>query len=158
MVAVVVFGLDMLGIGGIARQGVEVDHAVELPALADPVVDRLSLGLLRLVVVAVEGRAVECILERRQSRAEDSQAMLVCARDQLLVAFNDVLSGRRRLALGNEDGVGPANVVDAIISTASPNFLPLSHRVMFSGGRSHTWSHTATKNAPQIQPRLEFSP
>jgi hypothetical protein len=34
MVAVVVFGLDMLGIGGIARQGVEVDHAVELPALA----------------------------------------------------------------------------------------------------------------------------
>src|SRR5208282_866618 len=72
MVAVVVFGLDMLGIGGIARQGVEVDHAVELPALADPVVDRLPLGLFRLVIVAVQGRAVERILERRQGRAQDS--------------------------------------------------------------------------------------
>ncbi len=37
MLAVVVFGLDMLGIGGIARQSVGLDHAVELPALADPV-------------------------------------------------------------------------------------------------------------------------
>ncbi len=41
MVAVVIFGLDVLGIGGIAGQGVEIDHPVELAARADPVVDRL---------------------------------------------------------------------------------------------------------------------
>ena len=80
MVAVVVFGLDMLGIGRIARQGVEVDHAVELPALADSVIDRFPLGLFRFVIVAVQGRAVERILERRQSRAQDSRMMLVRAR------------------------------------------------------------------------------
>jgi hypothetical protein len=120
---VVVFGLDMLGIGGIARQGVEVDDAVELPALADPVVDRLPLGLFRLVIVAVEGRAVERILERRQRRSQDSHVMLVRSRDQLLVAFNDVLSGRRRLTRGNEDGVGPTDVAIAAAKAKEDKLL-----------------------------------
>ena len=105
------------GLAGSRASGVEVDHAVEGAAGADPLVDRLPLRLLGLAVVAVERLAVERVLERRQRGADDPHALGVRAGDQLLVAGDDVLGRGRRLALGTSIVPGQPMSLMPIIST-----------------------------------------
>src|SRR6186997_523578 len=59
------------GLGGIAGDGVEVDDAVELAAGADPLVDRLAVGL------ALRARIRGEPLEGQDGRAVDAHAVAV---------------------------------------------------------------------------------
>jgi hypothetical protein len=88
MVAAVVRRPQPQGAGRVPHREVEVDHAVQFLAGADPVVDRLALGILLQRIVA---RA----LERHQRAADHGDAPRMGARDQLPIAGNQV-GGRDR--------------------------------------------------------------
>src|SRR4029079_6664802 len=74
----------------IARDAVEVDHAVVLAARSDPIVQRLALGLaLR--------RVIRGALERRERRAIDLEATSMRSLDQLPMARDQVGCARARV-------------------------------------------------------------
>ena len=73
IVAAVIYRLGVLRVRRIAHDCVEVDHAVELAARADPFVDRLADLLFVGIVIAFQRPALESVLERRQRRAENAQ-------------------------------------------------------------------------------------
>src|ERR1700745_21668 len=110
MIAGVERRLDVRGMVRIPRCCVEVNHAIERTAAANPFVDRLALLFLVRVVVTLERSALEGVLERRQRGADDPHAVQMSTCDELLVAVNDVL-GRRRWLVWSQNAVGPADVV-----------------------------------------------
>ena len=105
-------GRILFGICRVLHHLVEVDHAVEGTAGPDPFVDGDALRLLLLVVVALERTAAEGVVEGRERSADDADAMIMRSGNELLVAVDD-LFGSRRDGMRIEDGIGPADIVDA---------------------------------------------
>ena len=95
MIAGIEFCEDVRRMVRIPRHCVEVDHAIERATAADPLVDGLAFLLLVRVVVPLERRALEGVLERRQCGADDAHSVEMRARDELLVAVDDVVRRRR---------------------------------------------------------------
>jgi hypothetical protein len=75
----------------VACRCVEVDHAIERAAATDPLVDGLALLLLIRAIVVLKLHTCESVLERRQRGADDAHPVDMGARDQLLVAIDDVI-------------------------------------------------------------------
>src|SRR5215471_8992870 len=105
MIAGVERRLDVCGMVRIPRCCVEVNHAIERTACANPFIDRLALLLLVRVVVTLERGALERVLERRQRGADDAHSVQMSSGDELFVAVNDILR-RRRLLVWSQDTVG----------------------------------------------------
>ena len=82
---------DVSRAAGVACRCVEVNHAIERLAGADPLVDGLALLLLIRAIVVLKLHTCESVLERRQRGADDAHPVDMGARDQLLVAIDDVI-------------------------------------------------------------------
>ena len=100
----------------IPRGGVEVDHSIERAAAANPFVDGLAFLLFVRVVVPLDWRALEGVLERRQCGADDAHPVQMRARDQLLVTVKCLCVTRWKEAL--EAGVAPPVDLEATHSSA----------------------------------------
>ena len=96
----------------IAYGGVEIDHAVEFAAVADPRVNLLPyLFCLGRVKAIKEGVWKNCMLERWDSCADGSNSFLVRARYELAIAGYHVLSIDS--FRGGNERARKENVIDA---------------------------------------------
>src|SRR5690349_1698369 len=94
MVAAIVSGQDLCGVAGVANSFVKIDDAVKFAAGADPGVDFLADLLILGAVEMIKERILEdCMLERRNRRADDADSFFVSAGDELTIAGDQVLSG-----------------------------------------------------------------
>src|ERR1700678_303835 len=101
MIALVVLRLRVAGLLRIGDDLVEVDHAIERAASEEGVQGQPNF-LLFWIVIALKGGSVESAIEGGQCGGDDLHAMRVRARNQLLVAFDDIV--RVRLGIAWRDG------------------------------------------------------
>ena len=121
----------------IPRGGVEVDHSIERAAAANPFVDGLAFLLFVRVVVPLDWRALEGVLERRQCGADDAHPVQMRARDQLLVTVNDVICRWCGL-VWRQDTVRPTDVVDAHHQDYGVRVWNAQHVAVETGQRINT--------------------
>jgi len=90
MVSAVIGGKQLCGMSWIPQDPIEIYHAVEFAAAANPVVDLLthsfSLGSVKRGYQSLEIG----VLKRRIGRANDTNALLMRSRDELTVAGDEV--------------------------------------------------------------------
>ena len=98
---ILIVGTHPCGLIGVAKHLVEVDDGIELPAVANPVVDGLAQGL---VVV----RPVHRVADGRDGGTDNLQTFSACLADEQLVGLNEFL-------LCFLHAAAAANVVDAFI-------------------------------------------
>src|SRR5579872_3507146 len=90
MIARVVGGKESLGMLGIPRQFVEIDHAIEMPGSPNPVVDGLTVGIRTMQRMIVFGPD-----KRKNRRTEYAHSVGVRAKDNLLICGKDPVNQSR---------------------------------------------------------------
>ena len=112
-------GVEAVGLGGIGDEAVEVDHAVEDAACADPFIQGDAPGLMVRGVVAVA-------LDGRDGGAEDLDAPFVGLLDDPGPYFLDTLGGGLRVAAAaqvvralEEDDVLDAGMAEEVADVAA---------------------------------------
>src|SRR5437763_13881365 len=112
MVAAVEGRQNLRGLIRVADGFVEIVHAVEFAAGANPGVDFLAdLFVLRTVKAIIERVAEESVLEGRNGCADDPDSLLVSAGYELTIAGDQVTGGD---AFGlRDERTGKEHVIDA---------------------------------------------
>src|SRR5689334_6929770 len=106
MISGIIFWQELFGVSGIARELVEIDHAVERAACANPIVDGFTLGF------AVR-RLVKRTAEGRQGGCKSDDAMGMSAFGDLPERGDDVVGADCFGGVIPAAHVRPSDVVDA---------------------------------------------
>lgn len=110
MIATVEFRAEMIRRGRITQSPVEVDDVIEVACFAYPPVDALSVSLV-LFIWAIG----DCAGEGQYSRADNTQAMLMRAVDDLRICLRQTLDQFVMHRRGNRPVAGKgAEIVDTL--------------------------------------------
>ena len=110
MVAAVVGGEQLVGVLGIADDGVKIDDCIKVAVGADPLIDGLAVGFTEWSGMIVAGADIRC-----DGGAIDPQAVGMGARDDLLISGKDALD-EGGMRFGGDFWVNgqAAEIVDAL--------------------------------------------